>query len=194
MPPEKRLLMCQDLDLPTNDFQDKVVLSPARFLINRSARRTGKSFGITKRHFPMSMFTNSIHWIVGPTYDLADKEFTYWLHFLTLYCKQFKSHLPDKPIRKVTQAPSNGDLYIETAWGAKIVGKSATNKRSLVGEGLDSLMIVEAAQLTIEVWERYLRPTLSTKLAPCSFAGTPDQEGIWLYELETKVSDFSQRI
>ena len=60
MPPDKRLLMCQDLDLPTNDFQDKVVLSPARFLINRSARRTGKSYGITKRHFPMSMFTNSI--------------------------------------------------------------------------------------------------------------------------------------
>ena len=75
LPPDKRLHICRLLELESNPIQDAIVADPRRHLIFRAARRVGKSYTAAKRHFPMSLIPKSTHWIVGPTYDLAHKEF-----------------------------------------------------------------------------------------------------------------------
>ncbi|MGL5934392.1 MAG: hypothetical protein ACRCZI_02095 [Cetobacterium sp.] len=179
--------LCQDLGLETNDWQDRVVGCHARNVILRGARRIGKSYTLSKRHFPLMLAPKSMHWIVGPTYDLAEKEFRYFVDFFRrLSDKQgipFKTLVP-----RYRHVPENGDLLLETMWGARLVGKSATNMYSLVGEACDSVMLAEAAQLSRPVWERYVRPTLSTKQGYATFGSTPDSSGEWLYQLEMQAA------
>jgi hypothetical protein len=181
-PPEKRLQLCKDLELESDPFQDEMVACPARFVLLRGGRRTGKSYGATKRHFPLSLMPKSVHWIVAPTYDLAHKQFRYWLDFLL----KFQAKVGRKCLSRVYEQPSSGDLYIRTTWGAEVHGKSASNPSSLVGEGLDSVSLDEAAQLQSQIWERYIRATLATKEGYATFATTPDAAGLWLYELELR--------
>ena len=75
-------------------------------------------------------------------------------------------------------------MSITTKWGAQILGKSAANPQSLLGEALDSVLYAEAAQLTRDIRERYVRPALATKEGYETFCTTPDAAGLWLYELE----------
>jgi hypothetical protein len=183
-PPAQRLKLCKDLGLETNLIQDQIVADPARFLFFRAARRVGKSFAATKRHFPLSLMPRSMHWIVAPTYDLAHKEFRYWLDFLQL----LQNKIGKKCISRVYEQPGAGDLMIKTPWGATVLGKSASNPSSLVGEACDSVIMAEASQLKHEIWERYVRATLATKEGYATFASTPDSAGLWLYELELKAA------
>jgi hypothetical protein len=186
-PPDKRLKLCHDLELETNELQDKIVADPKRHVIFRAARRVGKSFTAAKRHFPMSLTPKSIHWIVGPTYDLAHKEFRYWLDFLL----KLQAKLGKKCIQSVFEQPASGQLSIKTSWGSLVLGKSAANPQSLLGEALDSALYAEAAQLTRDVRERYVRPALATKEGYETFATTPDSAGLWLYELELMAAGLS---
>lgn len=179
-PPEKRLKLCNDLELESNPLQDQIVADPRRHVVFRAARRVGKSYTATKRHFPMSFAPKSIHWIVGPTYDLAHKEFRYWLDFLL----KFQAKIGRKCISHCIEQPKSGDLTIRTTWNSLILGKSAANPQSLLGEALDSVLYAEAAQLNRDIRERYCRPALATKEGYETFATTPDSAGLWLYELE----------
>ena len=52
-----------------------------------------------------------------------------------------------------TRRASYRDMYIETEWGSIIEGKSADNPPSLVGEGLDLLVLDEAAKQKATVWD-----------------------------------------
>jgi hypothetical protein len=147
--------VCRLLELETNDVQDQIVGDPRRHVIFRAARRVGKSYTGAKRHFPLSLMPKSLHWIVAPTYDLAHKEFRYWLEFLLA----FQAHVNKKCIVRVEEQPGAGNLLIRTTWGATVIGKSAANPQSLLGEALDSVLYGEAAQLTRDVWTAmYVRP------------------------------------
>jgi hypothetical protein len=179
-PPAERLRLCGMLELETNPTQDAIVGDPRRHVIFRAARRVGKSYTGAKRHFPLSLLPKTIHWIVGPTYDLAHKEFRYWLDFLL----KLQARRGQKIVTHVTEQPGAGCLSIKTANGALILGKSAANPQSLLGESLYSALYVEAAQLSRDIRERYVRPALATTEGYETFASTPDSAGLWLYELE----------
>ena len=60
--------------------------------------------------------------------------------------------------------------------------KSCDNPDSLVGEGLDWMIIDEAARVKQIVWEQYLRPTLSDRGGWCLFTTTPLGYN-WIYDL-----------
>lgn len=175
-----KLRIIRDLELKSNPVQDRLVASQARFKIFRAARRVGKSFSAAKAALPEILIPNSRGWIVGPTYDLAEKEFRYILEFLLKMNK--KLGLP-KPT-KIRDNPKAGELYIETPWGAEVHGKSADRPLALVGEENDWIILSEAAQHNGDTWFRYLRPTLSTRRGRAIFPTTPDISGLWLYELE----------
>jgi hypothetical protein len=71
---------------------------------------------------------------------------------------------------------------ITTAWGSSIEVRSAEHPESLVGEGLDFVIMAEAAKLKKSHWEKYIRPTLSDKRGSAIFVSTP--EGFnWFYDL-----------
>jgi len=187
-PPASKLKLCRDIELESNDWQDAIITDPKRHVIIRAGRRVGKSFTATKRNFPLSLTPKSIHWIIGPTYDLAHKEFRYWLDFLL----KFQAKVGKKCLSSVYEQPTCGNLSIKTTWGSLVLGKSAANPQSLLGEALDSALYAEAAQLTRDIRERYVRPALATKEGFETFATTPDSAGIWLYELELTAQKFPE--
>lgn len=72
---------------------------------------------------------------------------------------------------------------IELPGGGSVTVKSADNPESLRGDGLDGLVIDEAASISKpEVWRQALRPALSDKQGWAVFIGSPKGFN-WLYDL-----------
>ena len=64
--------------------------------------------------------------------------------------------------------------YIKLAGlNSEVWVKSADRPESLVGEGIDHLVIEEAAKIRKIVWEQYLRPTLADRAGWALFTTTP---------------------
>jgi len=171
------------LGIASNPFQDRVLASDSRFKLIRAARRVGKSFTAAKAVMPYVLTPNTRGWIVGPTYELAEKEFRYIVDILARAHKKLGLPKPDV----LHSNPKMGDLYIRMPWGAEVIGKSAERPLSLVGEENDWIILSEAAQQKSETWYRYLRPTLSSRMGSSIFPTTPDISGSWLYELELNI-------
>lgn len=171
-----------DAGADRSPWQDRVVASLARHVIIRAARRTGKSYSGAKRIFTkvIAQPRPSRGWIVGPSYDLAEKEFRYLLQFTRKFC--LTNGMP-KP-QDVRHNAAAGDLYFRTPWGAEVIGKSAQKPEMLVGEELDWLLMSEAAMHSERTWGRYLRATLTDRKGISVWPFTPDAGGYWLYDLE----------
>jgi len=75
-----------------------------------------------------------------------------------------------------------GDKYILLKNGTYIFAKSGDNPESLRGEGLNGVVLDEAAFLKREVWEQSIRPALADKLGWAVFISTPKGKN-YLYEL-----------
>ena len=156
--------------------QDKYHESKARFKVVDAGRRWGKSLSASKETEPILQQKDTKTWIVAPTYDLTDKVFReVWKELVIV--QQF-------PVRRKSQR----ERFNEFEWGATIEGKSADSPDSLVGEGLDKLILDEAAKIKKRIWEQYLRPTLSDREGSADFISTP--EGFnWFYDLFQRGKD-----
>ena len=110
-------------------------------------------------------------WLVGLSYDKAD------IMFREVWKRMVIGKAND------IEKASEKERYIRFKWGTVVEGKSADNPDSLVGAGLDLLVIDEAAKIKRKIWEMYLSPTLADKKdSKCIFISTP--EGFnWLYDL-----------
>ena len=73
--------------------------------------------------------------------------------------------------------------------GGFIACKSADNPQRLRGEGLDFIVIDEAAFVKEEVWHEVLRPTLTERKGQALFISTPLGVGNWFYDLWQKAED-----
>ncbi len=150
--------------------------SPARFRTAVCGRRYGKSTMAARDVSPELFLPDKLFWIVGPTYDLGEKEFR--IIWQDLMVKQGLAK--DKRIRKAFNKRS-GSMYIEMPWNTRIEVRSADIPENLVGEALDGVIMSEAAKHKPETWERFIRPALADKLGWGTFTTTP--EGFnWMYD------------
>lgn len=152
--------------------------SDARFRVPCCGRRFGKSTmaarDVTPKHI---MRPNQMIWIVGPTYDLAEKEFRVIWNDMIVNQGLGK----DKRIRRAYSKRS-GDMFIQFPWGTRVECRSAEHPEYLVGEALDHVIMSEAAKHKRETWERYIRPALADRRGGADFPTTP--EGFnWLHDL-----------
>lgn len=130
------------------------------------------------------MFLNkpTLGWIVAPTYDLGEKEFRVFWELLV-----DKLQVPlDKS--KTFYSVRTKAFRITTAWGSSLEVRSAEHPDSLVGEGLDFVIMAEAAKLKLSHWEKYIRPTLSDKRGIAVFVSTPEGYN-WFYDLYQRGQD-----
>lgn len=158
-----------------------------RFRVLDCGRRWGKSTSGPMDCIPTMMLKKpTLGWIVAPTYDLGEKEF-----------RVFWEYLVDKmkvPVikNKTFYNIRTKDFKITTAWGSTVEVRSAEHPESLVGEGLDWVIMAEAAKLKLSHWEKYIRPTLSDKRGTALFVSTP--EGFnWFYDLYQRGQDPSYK-
>jgi hypothetical protein len=150
---------------PHSEAQRTFHYSDARFRIACCGRRFGKS-QMSGHDLTAYAFTpDSYYWIVGPTYRLAEKEFRVVFHDL--------KKLGILPKCKKSYNVKQGDMRIETPWNSIIECVSADNPASLLGEGLDGVIMSEAARHSMSTWEAYIEPALSDKLGWADFPSTP---------------------
>jgi hypothetical protein len=151
--------------------------SPARFRCPVCGRRFGKSTMAARDLEPKLFLPKKRYWIVGPTYDLGEKEFRIVWDDLIIGQKFGQ----DKRIKKAYNKKS-GDMYIEFPWQTRLEVRSADHPENLVGEALDGAIMSEAAKHKKETWERFIRPALADKRGFADFPTTP--EGFnWLYDI-----------
>jgi len=154
--------------------------SEARFKVLDNGRRWGKSLYASIEAIPYAFMKNKMVWIVAPTYELTKKVFREIYNYINPREFIWKD--------KGRCTMSKSELFIETNTGTQFVGKSADNPKSLVGEGVDLLIIDEAAMIPEKIWTEYLRPTLTDKKGRAIIISTPKGKN-WFFHLYTRGQD-----
>lgn len=120
----------------------------------------------------------SFGWVVAPTYDLADKIFREIVMVVTMHLRSRIVKLTDR------------ELVLVNLGGGRstIRAKSADNPNSLLGEGLDWLIIDEAARLKPGIWQAHLSQRLIDKKGWALLISTPRGKG-WFYDMFRRGQD-----
>lgn len=111
--------------------------------------------------FAQMVIPESYVWIVGPTLDLAEKEFRVAWRLIVE-----KGLIPVK--RK-----SERELFIQCANGSFLECRSEDQPDQLIGEGLDLVVMAEAARLKLRTWDQYIRPALADRRGRAFMSSTP---------------------
>lgn len=116
----------------------------------------------------------SIGWVVAPTYDLAERVYNQ----IALTAASHLRH------RIVSLKEHERRLVLRNLGGglSEIRGKSADNPVSLLGEGLDWLIVDEASRLKPAIWESHLSQRLLDKQGWALLISTPKGKG-WFFDL-----------
>jgi len=106
-------------------------------------------------------------WIIGPEYTDAEKEFR-------IVYDTFKKLGIDQISTKFLSNTENGNMHIATNWGFDLQCRSARHPESLVGEGLDFVLLAEAGRHRRRTFTEYVRPALSDKRGISIMSGVPE--------------------
>src|SRR5207253_1062165 len=116
----------------------------------------------------------SIGWVVAPTYDLCERVFGQIVVVVASHLRHRIVSLKEHERRLVLRNMGGGL--------SEIRGKSADNPVSLLGEGLDYVIVDEASRLKPLIWESHLSQRLIDKQGWALLISTPRGRG-WLYDL-----------
>lgn len=156
-----------------HEGQRDIHYTPSRFKVVSNGRRWGKTmFGA--REAEPSAFTRcpmtregQVGWIVGPQYSDAEKEFR-------LFYDSMRKQGVDRESIKFLNNADSGSMHIKTSWGFQLIGKSAAHPETLVGEGLNFVLMVEAGRHKRRTWAQFIRPALSDRQGWALFTGVPE--------------------
>lgn len=165
----------------------------ARHRVLCNGRRWGKTLVGGKECEAAAFVLNflgepQVGWIIGPEYSDCEKEFR------VIY-DTFKKLRIDAVSPKFLNNVENGSMHIKTAWGFDIQCRSARHPESLVGEGLDFVLMVEAGRHRRKMWGDYVRPALSDKRGWSFSSGVPEgaAEDSLLYSMYQRGQDPSKK-
>jgi len=144
--------------------------SSARFRLSVCGRRFGKSMLAAYEAAFHALLPDARIWIVAPYRELATRVFNRTRDIL-LYRLRLKP-----------ESDRAGDLFLKFAWGAEVVGKTAENPDSLLGEGLDFVVLDEATRMRDGIFARFILPSLADKRGRALIIGSPSVRG-WVYRL-----------
>jgi hypothetical protein len=173
-----------------HEGQRLIHFTPSRFRVVSNGRRWGKTLLGAKEVEPCGLSVSTvtgkpqIGWIVGPQYVDAEKEFR-------VVYDTFRAHGIDKHSIRFQNNVDSGSMHLKTNWGFELLCKSAKHPETLVGEGLDFVLMVEAGRHRRKTWGQYLRPALSDKRGWAIFSGVPEgrSENSLLYALWARGAD-----
>jgi len=161
----------RDLGYTPHPGQLEVHRSPASRRILAAGVRWGKTRCAAMEGLAASLAPQerSYGWVVAPTYDLADKVF----REIVLIASERLRH------RIVVIKESERRIVIHNLAGgiSEIRAKSADNPVSLLGEGLDWVIIDEAARLKPTIWEGHLTQRLIDRKGWALLISTPRGKG-----------------
>ena len=151
-----------------NDHRFKLLLAGARF---------GKSLAASRDVLSDLISGETRGWLVGPTYALTTPEFrNLQLDIQQNMTADMKFH---------TSQGTGG--FVKSEWGSEVWCLSAHLPQGLLGEEIDWLILCEAAHIKADVFARFLRARLATRLGRLIIPSTPHGHN-WLHELYRKTS------
>lgn len=158
---------------PPNVAQQELHWSDWRFFVAALGVRSGKTLGAAAEGTALLGIPKKRIWVVAPNYELTDRTFSIiwkWVVEDKIYGDNIveKSFVRDRRI-------------IRMKWGSVILGKSAKNPESLLGDQIDLALLDEAARLLESVWNRQVRARLADRRGKAIFASTP-QGMNWFYD------------
>jgi hypothetical protein len=173
--------------------QEKVHYNSSRHRVLVNGRRWGKTLVGGKEVETCAWCLNFLGepmrgWIIGPEYSDAEKEFR-------VVYDSLKKLGVDTLSNKFVSNPDNGNMHIKTRWGFDLECRSARHPESLVGEGLDFVLLVEAGRHKRKMWGDYVRPALSDKRGWSLMSGVPEgaSENSLLYSMYQRGQDVSKK-
>ena len=119
----------------------------------------------------------SMGWVCAPTYDLAEKVFREIVVIAAEHLRHRIVVLKEHEKRLVVRNMAGGLSEMRS--------RSADNPVSLLGEGLDWLVVDEAAQLKPAIWQSYLSQRLIDRTGWALLISTPRGKG-WFYEMHRR--------
>ena len=166
------------INFQPHEKQLTVLSAKTRFTTLCWGRRCGKTYLAAYIALKSLLTSNNNIWIVAPTYDLAKRSWDYlaqWTMKINREAGQFI---------KINKS----NYSMESYSGSKLELKSADNPASLLGIGLNLLIVDEAARIPEDIWQTYLRPTLSDRQGKAVFISTPYGKN-WFYGMMLKGTD-----
>ena len=153
--------------------QKAIHYDPTRHRVLCNGRRWGKTLLGGKEVETSAFIKNWLGeplrgWIIGPEYTDCEKEFR-------VVYNTFKSLGIDQVSSKFLNNTENGNMHITTRWGFDLECRSARHPESLVGEGLDFVLLVEAGRHKRKMFGDYVRPALSDKRGWSLMSGVPEE-------------------
>jgi len=156
------------LDLKFHERQLEIYKDPHRFKVVCCGRRFGKTRMASYIVIIKALAKpEQMIWLVSPKYSQT-----------MIIWRMLRKYLPKDYVANIKE----GELYIELINGSTIWAKSADNPDALVGEGLDFLIMDEAARVKQDAWEMALQPALIDKKGEAIFISTPKGKN-WFYNL-----------
>ena len=155
---------------PLHKSQLEVQNSSARWKILCAGRRFGK----TRLGVQMCMevaLRGGRAWWVAPTFAIA-----------RVGWRDIQASAQSFP-KEIEPVISIANMEFTLANGGQIAVRSADNPQRLRGEGLDFIVIDEAAFVKPEVWSEVLRPTLTERKGSALFISTPMGMNNWFFNL-----------
>lgn len=167
--------------------------SNARHRVLVNGRRWGKTLAGAKEAEVMAFVKNflgepQIGWIIGPEYSDCEKEFR-------VIFDSLRALGVDEVSTRFVNNAENGNMHIKTKWGFDLQCRSARHPESLVGEGLDFVLLVEGGRHKRKMWGDYVRPALSDKRGWSFTSGVPEgaSENSLLYSLFQRGQDETKK-
>ncbi len=148
--------------------QKEVHLSPARFKVLSAGRR--RRWGKTRLGVMECVDVASrggLAWWVAPTYKISQVG---WKPL-----SRMARRIPGADVRL-------GDMEVRLENGGAVAIRSADSAGGLRGEGLDFVVMDEAAFMREEAWTEEIRPALSDKLGRALFISTPKGRN-WFWQV-----------
>ncbi len=172
---DKRALFA-DLGYEPHEGQQAIHNSLAPRRVVACGVRWGKTWAAAMEGLAAAMEPRerSIGWVVAPTYDLAERVFNQVVLVVASHLRHRIVSLKEHERRLVLRNMGGGL--------SEIRGKSADNPVSLLGEGLDWVIVDEAARMKPAIWENHLSQRLIDKQGWALLISTPRGKG-WLYEM-----------
>jgi hypothetical protein len=171
-----KLAFFADLRYQPHAGQLEVHKSTALRRIVASAVRWGKSTCAAMEGLAAAMEPRerSMGWICSATYDLADKV---WREIMILVAEHLRHRI-------IALKEGERRLVLRNMAGgiSEVRAKSADNPVSLLGEGLDWLIVDECARLKPAIWEAHLSQRLLDRNGWALLISTPKGKG-WFYDL-----------
>ena len=146
--------------------QEEILNSPARFKVLACGRRWGKSELGKTDILRAAHLEHKRCWWVAPSYQMASQV---WRDLVSSV-----KHLAGVKI-------SATERRIDLPKGGVIAIRSAHNPDKLRGDGLDFVVLDEAARMPAQIWHDVIRPMLTTTRGAARFLSTPKGRN-WFWE------------